>query len=211
MESVDWSHLFRHRRNINRRYKSIWSLPIAPRYSDVLFSETKNPGSLLEIGAGDRGLKKKISKIWPDCSYFSFDIDRNINHDFYQLEDISGNYDLICMFEVIEHVPPDIALCILKKCYEVIKPGKKMMITTPNIYYPPGYLRDATHVTPWCYDELGGIVSMAGFEIDKLFRLYKESFFEQLFRRYFFYPLFRLMRIDFAKQIMIIATKPEEK
>jgi len=208
MDAVDWSQLFKHRSGVKDRYTSIWSLPIAPRYSDVLFAESKNPASLLEIGAGDRDLQKKIFRKWPDCAYFSFDVDRNGDHDFYELEDVSGKYDLVCMFEIIEHVSPPLALAILKKCYEVLNPGGVLMVTTPNIYYPPGYLRDATHVTPWCYDELGGIATLAGFEVKKLVRLYKESLLEQFVRRYCAYPLFRLLRIDFAKQIMLVASKP---
>jgi hypothetical protein len=82
------------------------------------------------------------------------------------------------------------------------------MITTPNIFYPPSYLCDATHITPWCYHDLGGIAGLAGFEMKKMYRLYKESLLEQLVRRYLAYPLFRLVGIDFAKQIILVATRP---
>ena len=208
MSSVDWSQLFKHRSSVKRRFNSIWKLPIAPRYSNILLTDKTSPESLLEVGAGDRGLQKKIIKHWPGCSYASFDVDRNGDHDFFELDEITGEYDVVCMFEVIEHVSPSLALDILRKCFEVLKPGGQLMITTPNIYYPPGFLRDATHVTPWCYDELGGISKLAGFEVKQLYRLYKESFLNQLIRRYCGYPLFRLMRIDYAKQIMLVAIKP---
>lgn len=207
MSRIEWSQLFKNRQKIRERYPSIWKLPIAPRYSDVLFREAVNPVRLLEIGAGDRDLKNKIQKNWPDCLYFSFDIDPNGGHDFSELEDISGTYDMVCMFEVIEHVSPALALATLKKCYDVLDPGGMLLVSTPNIYYPPGFLRDATHVTPWCYDELGGIVSLAGFEVKKIFRLYKESLMERLVKRYLFYAVFRILGIDFARQIMLMAVK----
>jgi len=208
MATVDWSQLFKHRQAVSKQYPSIWSLPIAPRYSDVLLRTDIEPTALLEMGAGERGLNNKIAKQWPNCRYASFDIDPHGNHDFFRLEDITGTYDIVCMFEVIEHVPPQLALTMLNKCFEVLKPGGLLMITTPNIYYPPGFLRDATHITPWCYDELGGIAKLAGFEIKQLYRLYKEALLKQFIRRFCAYPLFRLLRIDFAKQIILVAKKP---
>lgn len=208
MATVDWSQLFKNRCDIQRRFDSIWSLPVAPRYSNVLLNADKKPSALLEMGAGERGLKEKITKRWPNCHYASFDIDPNGNHDFFRLEDVTGTYDIVCMFEVIEHVSPELALTMLQKCFDVLRPGGLLMVTTPNIYYPPGFLRDATHITPWCYDELGGIAALAGFEVKQLYRLYKESLLKQLVRRYCAYPLFRLLRIDYAKQIMLVASKP---
>lgn len=208
MPSVDWSQLFKYRKQVSRQFKTIWHLPIAPRYSHVLLNAPIEPSAVLEIGAGGRGLKAKVEAHWPGCSYASFDIDRNGDHDFFELDDINGEYDVVCMFEIIEHVSPELALDILAKCFSVMKPGGKIMITTPNIYYPPGFLRDATHITPWCYDELGGIAALAGFKTEQLYRLYKEPLHIQIIRRFMGYPLFRLLRIDYAKQIMLVASKP---
>lgn len=210
MSAVDWSQLYKFRKSVARRYKDIWSVPLAlrSRYSDIMFSVKEQPMSVLEVGAGDRGLKKKIEKKWPGCSYASFDIDKNQPHDFYRLEDIKGEFDMVCMYEVIEHVSPELAVDILSKCFQHLSPGGYLLVTTPNIYYPPGFLRDATHITPWCYDELGGVASLCGFEVDKIYRLYKESIFKMFIRRVLAYPLFRLLRIDISKQIMLVARKP---
>ncbi len=208
MSTVDWSQLFKNRSEVNRCFDSIWKLPIAPRYSDVLLNADISPTALLEVGAGDRGLQKKVAGRWPECHYLSFDVDPCGDHDFLDLDEITGEYDVICMFEVIEHLSPSLPLLTLNKCFKVLTPGGLLMVTTPNIYYPPAYLRDATHVTPWCYDELGGIAKLAGFEVKQLYRLYKESLLKQFIRRYCAYPLFRMVRIDYAKQIMLVAAKP---
>ena len=115
MSAIEWSQLYKHRNAIAKRYPQIWDLPLAKRYFNVLFTTTLTPGNLLEIGAGDRDLKKKVEQKWPSCQYASFDIDHSQFHDFYKLEDIRGEYDIICMFEIIEHITPDLALQILKK------------------------------------------------------------------------------------------------
>ncbi len=208
MADVDWSQLYKHRRSVKNTWPKIWSLPVAKRYSSVLMQGDLQPTSVLEIGAGERALRKKIQKRWPTCNYASFDVDKHGDHDFYDLDEINGRYDLVCMFEVIEHVTVDIAHDILEKAYDVLAPGGTLMITTPNIYYPPGYLRDATHITPWCYDELGGIASLAGFRVKKIYRLYNESWIQRLIRRVLCYPLFRLLGIDYSRQIMLVAQKP---
>ncbi|MCF6356103.1 MAG: class I SAM-dependent methyltransferase [Candidatus Polarisedimenticolaceae bacterium] len=205
-DSIPWSQLYQARREVQKRYKKIWDVPIAKRYSKVLFDHGHDSSSVLEIGAGSRGLGKRLSEAWPNSTYKSLDIDRTYQHDFYALDEITGGYDIICMFEVIEHVRPEQAWQILRKCKEVLRPGGLFFATTPNIYYPPNYLRDATHITPWCYDELGAIAHMAGFEIQQLYRLYNDSLGGKLVHRVFMYPLHKTMGIDFSKQIMIVAS-----
>jgi len=204
-DSIPWSQLYQARREVQKRYKRIWDVPIAKRYNRVLFDYGQDGVSVLEIGAGDRGLGKRISEVWPTATYKSLDIDRTHQHDFYSLEDITGEYDIICMFEVIEHVRPEQAWGMLRKCREVLKTGGLFFATTPNIYYPPNYLRDATHITPWCYDELGAIAHMAGFNVQQLYRLYNDSLGGKLMHRVLMYPLHKAMGIDFSKQIMLVA------
>lgn len=208
MSEIEWSQLYKNRQAVTDRYPTIWQVPLKKRYSNVLFDLPINPKGVLEFGAGARNLEDKVKKRWPGCEYASFDIDESRFHDFYKLEDISGNYDLVCMFEVIEHVSPELAMQMLNKSFEVLNKGGLVVITTPNIFYPPAFLRDATHITPWCYDELGGATSSAGFEVQEIYRLYKESVFKTLMRQYLCYPLFRLLGIDFAKQIIVVSRKP---
>ncbi len=208
MPDIEWSKLIKNRYAVSDRYSSIWRVPLEKRYSDVLFGLSVQPKFFLEFGAGERKLADKVVKHWPGCQYASFDIDQSRHHDFYKLEDISGHYDAVCMFEVIEHVSPEVAVQMLNKSFEVLNSGGVLVISTPNIFYPPAFLRDCTHITPWCYDELGGVTLLAGFEVQDIYRLYKESVFKMLVRRYLGYPLFRLLGIDFAKQIILVARKP---
>lgn len=205
---ISWSELYAARRAVQERYRKIWHLPIAKRYSPVLYRYGRDGARVLEIGAGDRGLQRRMTEWWPGTQYRSYDIDPNTQQDFHRLEDITGEYDIICMFEVIEHVRPEVAGEILAKCHTVMAPGGLLFVTTPNVYYPPNYLRDATHITPWCYDELGAVVLMAGFELNIIYRLYHDPLVAKFLHRVLFYPLHRMIGIDFAKQIILIAKKP---
>ncbi|HVX62297.1 MAG TPA: hypothetical protein VHC19_16895, partial [Pirellulales bacterium] len=79
---------------------------------------------------------------------------------------------------------------------------------TPNTYYPPAYLRDVTHRTPLCYDELAALVASAGGRVVRINRVYHDPIHRKLMRRYLFGWLFRMIGIDFARQIVLIAEKP---
>lgn len=208
MAQIDWSILYKKRRAVQKKYPSIWRLPVAKRHYAVM-TKLKNINSMLEIGAGDRALKQWADKQWPGIEYASFDIDRNRYHDFYSLDEIDGQYDLVAMFEIIEHIRPEQAYETLLAAAQHLKPGGYIVISSPNIYYPPEFLRDATHITPWCYDELGGIIALSGFEVDQLYRIYNQSLIKQFLRRFCGYPLFRLLGIDYAKQIVAVGRKTQ--
>jgi 2-polyprenyl-3-methyl-5-hydroxy-6-metoxy-1,4-benzoquinol methylase len=205
-DNVPWSSLYEARCEIQQRYKSIWDVPITKRYSKVFFDLGSDGVSVLEIGAGTKGLAQKIAKVWPNATYKSLDIDTTQAHDFYSLDDVTGEYNFICMFDVLEHVRPAKAYEILSRCKGFLKPGGMLCATTPNTYHPPTFLRDATHITPWCYDELGALAIMSGFKVDELFRLYTDRFTGKLVHRLLLYPVHKAMSIDFAKQIMIVAS-----
>lgn len=207
MTAISWSDLIRHRKSIKRRFGEIWDLPLAKRYHSILLAHVRDGSRVLEIGAGARGLKDKLEKKFSGIGYKSFDIDNKQHHDFYSLEEVEGCFDLVCMFEVIEHMQPEDAFQALRKSYEHLDEGGFLVVSTPNIYYPPGFLRDVTHISPWCYDELGGIVEQAGFEVSAIYRLFQDSILKKFVKRFICYPLYRILGIDFSKQILVVGKK----
>lgn len=189
-------------------FGDIWALPVETRYHRVV-SRFGGPGtSLLEVGAGDRSFREKMMGYWGEIEYQSCDIDPTYEHDFSDIDQAQGQFDLICAFELIEHLTLEQARHMVVRMYELLKPGGRVALTTPNIYYPPAYLRDATHITPFAFDELGGMLRLAGFEVTYVCRLYHDSLIKKLIRRYLCYPLFRITGIDFARQIIVVAEKP---
>ena len=205
---IDWQTLYRHRQLIREQFGDVWKLPIRKRYDQVLSLCGSSGVSLLEVGAGDRRLRKKMAGYWGQFDYRSFDIDSTYHHDFTTLDEVDGIYDLICAFEVIEHLGLEEAAHMLAKLRLHLKPGGRLVLTTPNIFYPPAFMRDATHLTPFCYDELGGLTSMVGYRVQSIYRLYHDSLLKKFVRRVLMYSLFRLIGIDFAKQVAVIAVNP---
>lgn len=208
VNNIDWSVLYRKRKEISAKFGSIWHIPIRKRYHTVLLPLGGKGVRLLEIGAGDRRLNNLLTRNWGELNYRSCDVDQNYPHDFRNINLAVGEYDIICAFELIEHLGIKDSRELLEKSFQLLVPGGIIVLTTPNIYYPPGFLRDVTHITPWCYDELGGMLSLAGFNVTHIYRLYNDSLLKKFAKRIVFYFLFRLLGIDFAKQIIVVAEKP---
>ena len=205
-QPIDWSFLYQNRKDVQKRFGKIWDLPLRKRHHQIIEEYVGDNLCWLEIGAGSRNLKEEIEKGGNDVSYKSYDIDSRNFHDFYELEHITGEYDRICMFEIIEHVSLQEAGRILNVCHRVLKKGGKIIISTPNVYYPPAFLRDVTHITPWAYDELGGFLQMNGFQVENIFRMYHDAFIRRIVTRSIMHPLHKLMGIDYSKQIILVAT-----
>ena len=206
--TIDWQHLYRHRKSAEKRFGDIWQLPLRKRYHQVLADQGRAGVSLLEVGAGDRALQDTMKRYRGQFNYVSCDIDPTYEHEFKASSEITGEYDVIAIFEMIEHVPLADAASLLQDCFEHLKPGGKIVLTTPNTYYPPAYLRDATHITPFCYDELAGLLDLCGFRTSAIYRLHHDAVLKKFLKRVVFYPLFRLLGIDFAHQIAVVAEKP---
>ncbi len=206
--SIDWQKLYQCRYDIATRFGDIWSVPIRKRYHQVVSDVGGQGTSLLEIGAGDRAFKTKMAGYWGEFDYVSCDIDPTYDHNFQHIDQVTGQFDVICAFELIEHLSLEEAVHMVEQMFSVTRSGGHVALTTPNIFYPPAFMRDATHRTAFCYDELGGLLELAGFRVTAIYRLYHDSLIKKLLRRVVFYPLFRLIGIDFAKQIIVIAEKP---
>lgn len=203
---VDWSHQYKNRKEIEKKFGKIWNIPIRKRHHHIVKDHAENNLEWLEIGAGNRALKKTIESNSSNSSYKSYDIDQRNYHDFYELDQISGQYDRICMFEIIEHVSIEEASSILQKCRNLIKPNGKLIVSTPNIYYPPAFLRDVTHITSWSYDELGGFLQVNNFSVDNIYRMYHDALLRKLVTRFFMHPLHKFLGIDYSKQIILVAS-----
>jgi 2-polyprenyl-3-methyl-5-hydroxy-6-metoxy-1,4-benzoquinol methylase len=199
-----WSQLYQHRRQVARRFGRIYDLPLARRVRQVLLEQVSPRAAVLEVGAGDRHMREHLAAV-AGVTYESMDIDPAGEHDYRSLDQITRRYDCIAAFEVVEHLPLDQIVPWLSQLSKLLNPGGRLILSTPNTFYPPAYLRDATHRTPLCYDELGGLVELAGLSVERIVRIYNDPLWRYVARRYLFGWLFRLIGLDFARQIVLVA------
>ena len=202
-----WSHLYQYRDEIHRKYREIWDLRILRKRFPLILKTVRDGEKVLDIGASNRGFQERLKRYFPNLIYKSMDIDREQVHDYYDLNEIRESFDVVLLFDVIEHLNLEEGVGLLKKVYEMLREGGRLILMTPNIFNPSRFWRDATHQVAYCYDELGGLLLAQGFQIRTLYRTYSDALHRYLFRVYVMAPLHRYLGIDFAKSILIVAEK----
>lgn len=202
-----WSEQYNFRREIARRFGKLNRLPLARRASDVLIGIVRDGDRVLEVGAGDRRMNDALAKKRARVSYRSMDIDPTGAHDYRSLDEIDGVFDCVFAFEVAEHIALDDLREWFARLNELLAPAGHLVLSTPNTFYPPAYLRDVTHRTPLCYDELGGMLESNGLRVTRILRIYNDPVWRYVLRRFVFGWLFALLGIDYARQIVVVARK----
>ena len=100
----------------------------------------------------------------------------DLNESF--AEKLPGGYDLITAIEVIEHL--ESPALFLRQCRSLLKPGGRLVLSTPNIESAPGRLKflssgqfrwfdahgDPTHITPVSRALLERLAGRCGFQIE---------------------------------------------
>ena len=208
---IDWSQLIDGRDQIHERYPKIWDVKLIKRPSWLVQKHLKPNMRILDVGAGDRRMERRVKEAYPDIRYKSMDIDHRTSHDYYALADIDERFDLILLFEVIEHLELEEGVKMLHRVSELLAEGGKVIISTPNIFNPSRFWIDATHKVAYHYEELGGILLSQGFEVLGVYRTFNASVPKYCLRLTLFYPLHRILNVDFAKSIVILAQKRERR
>lgn len=197
-----WSELFGHRKQIKKRYPEIWDIPLVKKEMERITPHLREGIRILEIGAGDRRYETKIKKFVPMATYKSLDIDKKTHQDYYQIGDIKETFDLILMFEVIEHLTPGEATEMFKKILTLLVRGGTLLLSTPNLYHPNRYFQDITHKTPFRYEDLGATMLMAGFNTITFYRMYNDAFLRRTFRTLIGVHLHKYLEMDFARTLL---------
>ena len=68
-------------------------------------------------------MEEKILKKYEGVIYKSMDIDRSVPHDYYSLDEIDEQFDLIILFDVIEHLELEQGVELLSRLYELLVDG----------------------------------------------------------------------------------------
>jgi SAM-dependent methyltransferase len=207
MSAVHWGEQVQWREKVHQQYPEIWDLRIVRKRLPFILKYLREGESILEIGAYNRELGGRIKKYYPRILYKSLDIDPSYQHDYTSLEEVKEEFDMVLLFEVIEHWDWESGRKMVAGIFEILKPGGRVILTTPNIYTPGQYWKDVSHRTPYHYEELGGLFLSQRFESIELFRLFNASLLKYVMKVYLFSPIFHFLRIDFTKSILLVARK----
>ncbi len=148
-------------------------------------------GTILEIGSGEgygvAELSKKSQKYIAVDKYDSpidEELKKNNNIEFFEMNvpplDFAENtFDFVVTFQVIEHINDDEEF--IKEIYRVLKPGGKLILTTPNRLM--SLSRNPWHVREYSPDEMREILNNSFKNInikgiygnDKVMKYYNEN------------------------------------
>jgi len=202
-----WSVLHEHRRALERRWPSVFSLPLVRRSSDLVLASAAPGARVLEVGAGDRRLKPRLEAAAPGLDYRSVDPDPAHPHDGADLADAEGTFDLVFALEFVEHLSPGEAFAFLRRAHDLLRPGGRILLSTPDVFTPGRWHRDADHRTPFSPWELGGFLEAAGFRVESLHRAWNAPLAERVLRRFLLGWLHRLMGHDYAYSVVATAVR----
>lgn len=204
--SVNWSRFYQYQSAVRKRFGPHWRLPLARRHTDVAAKRLESGMSVLEVGAYDRNILRKIDLEGKDIDYRSLDTDRSLPHDYASIDEVDRTFDLIWMFEVIEHLPLADAADLVARIRDILVPGGALVLSTPNSHHPHRF-REPHHITPFKYDNLGALLEYCGLELRTVYRLYNAPFFQKIAHRYVLQWLHRFLDIDFAPTLLAVASR----
>ncbi|HVP81221.1 MAG TPA: methyltransferase domain-containing protein [Thermodesulfobacteriota bacterium] len=207
MSAGYWGEQFQWREKVHQRFPELWDLKIVRKRLPFVLKHLKDGERVLEIGAFDRSLEGRLKQFCPRIEYKSLDIDPTFRHDYTSLEQVDEKFDLVLLFELIEHLDWESGREMVMKIFDILKPGGRVILTTPNIYTPGQYWKDVSHRTPYHYEELGGLFLSQRFESIELFRLFNDHPIGYFLKACLFSPVFRFLRIDFTKSILLLARR----
>lgn len=205
----DWSLFYRFQVDLNRRFGPIWRIPVRQRHTDLITGRLEQGLSILEIGASDRNILKKINLAELNLDYRSLDTDRSLPHDYHSIEDVDRTFRMIWMFEVVEHVALADAFTLMGQLFEILEPGGVLILSTPNGHHPHRF-REPHHCTAFKFDSLAALVESSGFKVEALFRIHNAPLFQKVAHRFLLNWLHRFLDIDFAKTLGLVARKEPE-
>lgn len=205
---IGWERIREARERAGRALRPLHRYPVVGDSRQVLVQQVKEGDAILDIGANDRNVERYLAAHAVPVQYFSCDIDRSLHHDYHDLGDIDRSFDVACMFDVIEHVSPRTAMDMINSAFTLLRPGGRLLVSTPNVDHPTRFWRDSTHITPFRYDELAGFMIAAGFEDIRIMRIARLRWQDRI-RRIWAAPVLRLLRIDYAPSILAIGVRQQ--
>lgn len=88
------------------------------------------------------------------------------------LKERPHGYDVLIHLEVIEHMRVDHGRALLKACYQLLKPGGVMLMSTPCY---DGSRHAANHIHEYTVPELRQMVEKAGFVVERRFGTFMDT------------------------------------
>jgi hypothetical protein len=203
---IDWSAIKRGRESTRGMFPRVLKVPIIEDARQKVCDLLPEGGSILDVGAYDRNLETYLKKAGKAAQYKSYDPDRALRHDYYNLDEIHETFDVIVVFEVIEHLSVGEVIELMTRLRHFLKEQAILVVSTPNVFHPTIFWRDCTHRTGFRYNEVVGLMQSVGYRAFEVYRVARRSLKDRI-AIFFYKPLIKLLNMDFAGRILVICRK----
>jgi len=186
-DNITYSRFFELCSKAYERHGDILGLPAGIHPYEYLKRAYHNDypgGKVLDFGCGaDMPLKHAIGLA--DTQYFACDNDEGATFHYHEVYNIPTEemFDIISACHVLEHIPFQGALNVVKALASHVKEGGIMMIIVPNPMHPTRYLAsNPLHITPLNYLNICAMLELAGLDPYMCARTHKHRaplFFER--------------------------------
>jgi SAM-dependent methyltransferase len=176
----------------------------------LVFDRVRGARRLLDFGAGDLRLKRKLLAAGFLGRYESLDVSEEFPHDYTDLDQVRGPFDAVLCLEVVEHLPLAAFEPLLTRLCDLLEPGGVLILSTPNpLCVVPMWARDAGHVQQYPLHDLIAAFLARGLAVEP----YRVRFVParpsvgQRLRLVSQRMLCYLLSVDYADGLLVVGTK----
>lgn len=181
-------------------------------YERLIFGSISGRRTVLDVGAGDLRIRKKMLDAGFTGSYLTLDHSTEYQYDYSSLNDVPRqSVDAIVCLEVIEHIPLEESFQFFETLTQKLTPGGRIILSTPNADAIWSlWSSDFTHVHSYRSVDLAAYLHVLGFE-SQLYRIAWQSPHERLSEKLRFQIARvitrKLLQVDYARGIMVVASR----
>ena len=192
-----------------------WETELLSDAEQIIFDSVKHARKLLDVGAGDFRVKRKLELHGYDGTYHTQDIGHEFSYTYRSLDEIDQSYDAILCLDVIEHLTLKEGLDFLSQLIDRLSPGGNLIIQTPNsrcVRNPLGW--DMTHLHCYNAQDLWAYLSQLDLDVRGYRVVFNQPTKNPLKTLRFAVSAFVISRIlgaDYADNILLIAQRKAEE
>ncbi len=129
----------------------------------VYFDAIRDAPSLLDVGAGDLRIMRKLQRAGFRGEYHTQDVGAEGAHTYHSLDEVRRQYGAVLCLDVLEHIELREGLSTMKRMISLLSPGGVLVIQTPNAsYLPDPRSWDMTHVQTYNAGDLWAYLTCEG-------------------------------------------------
>jgi SAM-dependent methyltransferase len=178
----------------------------------AILDHVRGAERLLDVGAGDLRTQTRLQAAGFSGEYHTTDRSPEFEYTYQELADVPDrSYDAVLVLEVIEHIPLADFDAFMDQVLRVLKPGGKLVISTPNAgYVGTIWEADMTHVHAYRLQDLAAYLHLRGVP-STVYRVAWRSpvsSFKERLRVPLWKALTRwVLQLDYARGTLVLGTR----